>query len=79
MVIKLLTGFEESVEDLSEAFNKEMEHTEKNQSEMKNTTTKIKYILEGINNRLDEVEEWISELEDSNVKQSDEQENKILN
>ena len=31
---------------------------------MKNTITEIKNILEGINSRLDDTEEWISELKD---------------
>ena len=31
---------------------------------MENTITEIKNILEGINSRLDDTEEWISELED---------------
>ena len=36
----------------------------KNQLEMKNAISKIKTILEGIKNSLDEVEDWISDLED---------------
>ena len=34
---------------------------------MNNTTTEIKYTLEGINSRITEAEEWISELEDKRV------------
>ena len=34
---------------------------------MKNTITEMKSTLEGINNRIHEIEEWISELEDRMV------------
>ena len=34
---------------------------------MKNTITEIKNIQEGSNNRIDDTEEWISELEDRRV------------
>ena len=33
---------------------------------MKNSITEIKNVLEGMNSRLKETEEWISELEESN-------------
>ena len=61
-VIKILTGLEKRMEDLSETLNKETENIKKNQSEMKNSITKIKSTLGRIN-RLDEAEEWISDLE----------------
>lgn len=44
--------------------DKELENIKKNQIELMITITKIKYILEGINNRLDDTEEWINRLED---------------
>jgi len=36
MVIKILTGLEKAVDELSENFNKDMESIKKNQSELKN-------------------------------------------
>ena len=39
MVIKILTGLEKTVEDLSETLNKEIENIKKNQSEIKNSVT----------------------------------------
>ena len=48
MIIKILTGLEKRVEDLSETFNKETENIKKNQSEIKNSITEIKNTLEGI-------------------------------
>ena len=59
MVIKILTGLEKRVEDISETLNNEIK---KNQSEMKNTINEIKNTLDGINNRVDEAEESISDL-----------------
>ena len=39
----------------------------KEQTEMNNTITEMKYTLEGINNRITEAEERISDLEDRMV------------
>ena len=47
-----------------EVFNRVRKYNE--QPEMKNVITEMKNTLEGINNRLNDTEEWISELEDSN-------------
>ena len=42
MVIKILTGLEKRVKDLSETFKKELENIKQNKSEMKNSVTEIK-------------------------------------
>ena len=53
------------MEEYSENFNKEIENVRKNQWQLKDTITEIKkYILEGINSRLDDEEKHISNLED---------------
>ena len=57
---------ESIIKDLEELKNK---HTETNNTEIKN-------ILEGINNRISEAEEWISELEDKMVEITSEEQNK---
>ena len=44
---------------------------------MNNTITEIKNTLEGINGRIIEVEEWISELEDKMVEITAEEQNKV--
>ena len=44
MIIKILIGLEKRVEDISETLNKEIK---KNQSEMKNTLSRIKNIVNG--------------------------------
>lgn len=64
MIVKMLTGFEKRVEELSEKFNKGIENTKKNQSKWTNTVNKMKNILQGIN-RLEDSEEQISNLEDN--------------
>ena len=45
--------------------------------ETNNTVTEIKSTLEGINSRISEAEEWISELEDKVVEISSEGQNKV--
>ena len=44
-----------------------MEMIKGNQSEMKNAISEMKSILEGIN-RVDEVEDWITDIKDGEVK-----------
>ena len=58
-----------------------MEAINKNQSEMKETLIKIKNNLQGINSRIDEAENQISDLEYKKVKNapSDQQEEKKKN
>lgn len=63
MMVKILTGLEKRIEELIETFNKEIENSKKNQSEMKTIITKIKNTLEAIN-RLEDAEEHISDLDD---------------
>ena len=46
IAIKILTGLEKKVEDLSESFNNEIKNIKKNQSEMKNSITDIKNTIE---------------------------------
>ena len=43
---------------------------------MNNTITEMKNTLEGINNRITEAEEWISELEDRTVEITATEQNK---
>ena len=59
----MLTDLGRRRDELSENFNKELEHTEKSQSEKKNTILEKKNSLEGLNSRVDNIEEWISKLD----------------
>ena len=48
-------------------FNKDLEELKNKQTEMNNTITEMKTTLEGINSRITEAEEWISDLKDTMV------------
>lgn len=78
-VTRMLNKLESRVEELREHFNKEFEDIIKNQSEMKNTITKMKITSEGIDSRLDNTE-WISYPEDKVVEitQSEQQNEKKI-
>ena len=56
MIIKMLTKLRKRMDKQSENLNTELGNIMKNQSELKNTITEMKYILEGINGRLDDAE-----------------------
>ena len=60
---------------------KDIETIKKDQSEIKNAIYEINNTLEGRNSRLDEVENWISDLEDKvekSLKQSREKKKEFL-
>lgn len=50
-------GLEKTVKDLDETLNKEIGNIKKNKLEMKNSISGIKNTPDGINGRLEEVEE----------------------
>ena len=64
------------MEKMQESINKDLEEL-KNKHTENNTITEIKNILEGINSRISEAEEWISELEDKMVEMTAEEQNKV--
>ena len=55
---------------------KDIEEIKNKQTEMNNTITEIKSILEGTSSRIIEAEEWISKLEDRMVEITAEEQNK---
>ena len=55
------------MEKIKETFNKDREELKSKQTMMNNTINEIKNSLEGINSRMTEAEEWISDLEDKVV------------
>ena len=65
---------ETQIEKIQEMFNKDLENLKDKQ--MNNTITEMKNTLEGINGRINEVEEWISELEDKMVEITATEQNK---
>ena len=54
---------EAKIEEMQEMFNKGLEELKNKQAEMTNTITEMKTTLEGINCRITEAEQWISDLE----------------
>ena len=55
---------ETQIEKIQEVFNMDLEELKNKQSTTKNEMTEIKNTLEGINSRVTDAEEWISELKD---------------
>ena len=61
MIVKMIQGLGKTMEKMQEMFTKDLE-------ELKNKQTKVNNTLEGINSRITEAEEWISDLEDRIMK-----------
>ena len=51
------------MEKMQEMFNKDLEELKNKQTEMNNKINEMKITLEGINSRITDAEEWISDLE----------------
>ena len=66
MIVKMIQdlgkSMEAKIEEMQEMSNKELEELKNKQTEMNNTITEMKNILEGNNSRITEAEEWISDL-----------------
>ena len=75
MIVKMTQNFENKMQKMQESINKDLE--ELNNTETNNKITEIKTTLEGINSRISEAEEWISELEDEMVGITAEKQNKV--
>ena len=76
MIVKMIKNLENKMEKMQESINKDIEELKNRHAETNNTITEIKNILEGINIRMSETEEWISELEDKKVDVTSEEWNK---
>ena len=72
----MIKNLENKMEKMQESINKDLEELKNKHTETNNTITWIKITLEGINNRISETEEWISELEDKMVEIISEEQNK---
>ena len=64
------------MEKIQETFNKYLEELKSKQTMMDNTINEIKNSLQGINSRITEAEELISDLEDKRVEITTEEQNK---
>ena len=71
MIVKMIQDLgktmEAKIETIQEMLKKDLEELKNKQTEMNNTITEMKTTLEGINRRITEAEEWISDLEDRMV------------
>ena len=75
MIVKMIKTLENKMEKMQKSINKDVEELKNKYTN--NTITEIKNTLEGINSRLSEAEEWISELEDKMVEITSEEQNKV--
>ena len=76
MIQDLGKRMEAKIKKMQKMFNKDLEELKNKQTEMSNTITEMKTTLEGINSRITEAEEWISDLEDRMVEFSATEQNK---
>ena len=60
MIVKMIQGLGKTMEKMQEMFTKDLE-------ELKNKQTKVNNTLEGINSRITEAKEQVSDLEDRTV------------
>ena len=72
MIIKMIKNLENKMEKIiqwrkQESINKDLKELKNKHTETNHTITEIKNTLEGINSRISEAEEWISEMEDKMV------------
>ena len=67
MIIKMIQNLGNRMEKIKETFNKDLEKLKSKQTMMNNIINEIKNSLEGINSRIIEAEERISDLEDKIV------------
>ena len=65
------------MEKIQGSINEDLEELKHKQAEKNSTITEIKTTLEGINSRMSQAEEWISELEDKRVEITSEEQNKV--
>ena len=67
MTVKMIKNLENKVEKMQESVNKVLKELKNKHTETKITITEIKSTLEGINNRICEAEQPVSESEDKMV------------
>ena len=76
MVVRLMQNLGNRIDKMQETFNKDIEEIKRNQAMMKNTRNEIKNTLDGINSRITEAKELISDLEDKIVEITTAEQNK---
>ena len=76
MIVKIIPNLGNRMKKIQETFNEDLEELKSKQTMMKNTINEIKNSLEGINSRITEAEEQISDLEDKMVEITTAEQNK---
>ena len=76
IIVKMIQNLGNRMEEIQEMFNKDLEELKSNQTMMKNTINEIKNYLKGINSRITEAEEQISDLQDKIVEITTAEQNK---
>ena len=76
MIVKMIQNLGNRMEKIQETLNKDLEELKSKQTMMNNTINEIKNSLEGINTRIPEADEWISDLEDKIVEITTAEQNK---
>ena len=67
MIVKMIQNLGNRMEKIQETFNKDLEELKSKQTIKNNTINEIKNSPEGINRRINDAEEQISDLEDKIV------------
>ena len=76
MIVKMIKNLENKMEKMQESMNQDLEEL-KNKHTETTQLLKLKNTLEGINSRIAEAEERISELKDKMVEITSEDQNKV--
>ena len=76
MIVKMIPNRGNRMEKIRETFKQDIEELKSKQTMMNNTINEIKDSLEGINSRIMEAEERISDLEDKTVEKTTAEQNK---
>ena len=76
MIVKMIQNLGNRMEKIQETLKKDLEELKSKQTMMNNTINEIKNSLEGINTRIPEADEWISDLEDKIVEITTAEQNK---
>ena len=74
MIVKMIQNLGNRMEKIQETFNKDPEELKSKETVM-NTITEINNTLEGINSKITEAEEWISDLQDTIVERTAKEQN----
>ena len=75
-IVKMIQNLGNTMEEIQETFNKDLEELKSKQTMMDNTINEIKNSLEGMNSRITEAEERIGDQEDKIVEITTTEQNK---